>query len=117
MGWQAVNPNAQYIVAGYGTIATSSRGNLETPPINNIDMSASKHFKFGERFQLDFMAQAFNIFNHPQFVTGYVNDIGSFGNTGAVRSIFIPSSANFGKAQDVLSSSPRSMQLALKFSF
>ncbi len=88
MGWQAANPNAQYIVAGYGVVANTGRGNLETPPLNNFDITAAKHLKFGERYQLDFLAQAFNALNHPQFVTGYINDIGSFGNTGAIRSAF-----------------------------
>lgn len=117
VGWQAANPDAQYIVAGYGTIANSSRGNLETPPINNFDMTAAKHFNISERFKVDFMAQAFNLFNHPQFVTGYLNDVAELGATGAVRNMFIPSQSSFDVPRDNFSSSPRTMQLALKFSF
>jgi hypothetical protein len=117
VGWQAVNPNAQYIVAGMGSIATSSRNTLQTPPINNFDVSAAKHFKIGERFRVDFMAQAFNLFNHPQFVTGFINDVASDGVTGAARNFFIPSNAVFDNARQNFSSNPRTMQLALKFSF
>jgi hypothetical protein len=116
-GWVAANPNAQYVVAGYGTLAATSRSNLQTAPLNNIDMTVAKHLKFGERFQFDFLAQAFNVLNHPQFVTGYINDIGSIGDTGAVRNFFIPNSPGFDSKRANFSSSPRGMQLALKLSF
>jgi hypothetical protein len=113
----ANNPNAQYITAGLGAYATSSRNTLETPPINNFDISAAKHFKFGERFQVDFNAAAFNLLNHPEFTTGYLNDIASLGVTGPARSNFIPSSSIFNTPRQNFSSSPRTMQLGLKFSF
>ena len=116
MGWVADNPNAEFIQAGQGSLATSSRGNVRTPPINNFDISAAKHFKFAERYQVDFLAQAFNLFNHPQFVTGYINDIASFGNTGS-RNYLLPASPSFLNARQNFSSNPRTMQLALKFTF
>jgi Carboxypeptidase regulatory-like domain len=116
VGWVANNPNAQYIVAGQGSIATSSRGTLTTPPINNFDISAVKHFKFGERFEFDFLAQAFNLFNHPQFVTGSINDVLSLSNTTS-RNNFLPSQKDFNTPSRNFSSNPRLMQLVLKFSF
>jgi hypothetical protein len=116
-GWVAANPKAQFVVAGYGTVPETGRSNLETAPINNFDMTVAKHLKFGERFKFDFLAQAFNMFNHPQFVTGSVNDVADIGATGAIREDFIPSSANFNQGRAVFSSNPRTMQLALKFSF
>lgn len=67
-----------------------------TPRINNFDISAAKHLKFGERYQLDFLTPAFNLFNHPQFVT-YINDIASFGNTGS-RNYLLPTPSTFLKA-------------------
>lgn len=117
VGWQAVNPNAQYIVAGQGSLANSSRSNLQTPPINNFDITAAKHLKFGERYQVDFLAQAFNMLNHPQFVTGKINDIETFGVTGAARNNFLPASQIFDTPSKNFPSNARSMQLALKFSF
>ena len=116
VAYLANNPNAQYITAGYGAYANSSRTAVQTPPINNFDISAAKHLKFGERFQVDFLAQAYNLFNHPQFVTGYVNDIFPLSNTGS-RSYLIPSESTFLNARQNFSSNPRTMQLALKFSF
>lgn len=117
VAYLANDPNAQYATAGFGAFATSSRSNLQTPPINNFDITAAKHLKFGERYQLDFLAQAFNFLNHPQFVTGYINDILSIGVTGPSRSYFIPANGAFNNAKQNFSSSPRYMQLALKFSF
>ena len=117
VAYQAVNPNAQYITAQLGAFATSSRNTLETPPINNFDISAAKHFKFGERYSIDFLAQAFNMFNHPQFVTGKINDVESDGVTGPARNFFIPNNSVFDNARQNFSSNPRTMQLALKFSF
>ncbi len=117
VAYVANNPNAQYITAQLGALATSSRNTLQTPPINNFDISAAKHFKFGERFQVDFNAAAFNMLNHPEFTTGYLNDIASLGVTGPARSNFIPSNPIFNTPRQNFSSSPRTMQLGLKFSF
>ncbi|HZQ93766.1 MAG TPA: carboxypeptidase regulatory-like domain-containing protein [Candidatus Sulfotelmatobacter sp.] len=117
VAYLADNPSAQYITAGYGAYATSSRSTLQTPPINNFDFAAAKHLSFGERLKLDFVASASNIFNHPQFVTGYINDVASLGVTGPSRDNFIANSTVFNQPRMNFSSSPRTMQLALKFSF
>ncbi len=52
----ALNPNAQYVVAQFGTVATSSRNTLMTPPIDNIDLTVAKHISITERYKVDFMA-------------------------------------------------------------
>jgi hypothetical protein len=116
VAYLATNPNAQYIQAGPGAYATSSRGNFKTPPINNFDMSAIKHFKFGERFGVQFIAQSFNVLNHPQFVTGSINDVLNFSNTSS-RSYFLPGSPIFNNPKQNFPSNARTMQLALKFTF
>jgi hypothetical protein len=117
VAYLASNPNAQFITAGQGAFATSSRGTLSTPPINNFDISAIKRFKFGERYQFEFQAQAFNMLNHPEFVTGLIDDVYNQSGTGSLRNDFIPSDSNFNVPRQNFSSSPRIMQLALKFSF
>lgn len=75
VAYQAVDPSAQCIVAQMLTIATSSRNTLRTPPINNWDITVMKHLAVTERIRLDFMAQAFNLLNHPQWVTGSINNV------------------------------------------
>jgi hypothetical protein len=117
VAYLANNPNARYIIAGYGAYATTSRGNLQTPPTNNFDITAAKHLKFGERYQFDFLAQAFNLLNHPQFITGLINDIRSNGVTGPSRDNFIPNNSTFDQPKLNFPSNARTMQLAMKFSF
>ncbi len=116
VAYLANNPDAQYIRAGYGAYADSSRGAFQTPSINNFDISAIKHFKIGERFAVHFVAQSFNLFNHPQFTTGSINDVLSVSNTGS-RNFFLPTNATFGNASKNFASNARTMQLALKLTF
>jgi hypothetical protein len=117
VAYQAVDPTAQYISAQMGTIATSSRNTLKTPPINNWDITVMKHLAVTERMRVDVMAQAFNLFNHPQWVTGSINNVNSIGDTGAVLNYFTPTSASFNNAKTTFASNARTMQLGLKFSF
>ncbi|HXX23528.1 MAG TPA: TonB-dependent receptor [Terriglobia bacterium] len=44
------------------------RDNIIAPGAWNDDLSLYKHFKFGERFDMRFSADAFNTFNHPNDV-------------------------------------------------
>ncbi len=117
VAYQAVNPNAQYISAQFGTIATSGRNDQQTPPIDNIDMTVAKHIAINERLRVDFLAQAFNVFNHPQWVTGSLNNVNSIGDAGAAQNYFIPTANNFNNAKLNFASNARTMQLALKFDF
>jgi hypothetical protein len=48
----------------YGNVG---RGILYAPGTNQFDLSAVKNFAITERFRLQFRADAFNAFNHPQF--------------------------------------------------
>jgi hypothetical protein len=123
VGYLAVNPNAQYITAGYGALANVGRNTLQLGPINDIDMTAVKRFTVTERFKVEFQAQAFNLFNHPQYVGGLLNDVAPFGATGAVRNALIPGNADgtpspfFNNYSTVLASNARTLQLTLKLFF
>jgi hypothetical protein len=119
VAYQAVNPNAQYIVSNYGTLPFSSRNTLSTPPINNFDMSVSKHIALTERYRVDFLFQALNLLNHPQYTTGSLNDVGgNFGITGqGQRNYFIPNAPNFNNAKQSFASNARVVALGLKFVF
>ena len=109
---------AKYIVAHKGALADTGRSNFETDPINNWDITLVKHIALTERYRFDLMASMLNAFNHPQFVTGSVNQVNSLSVTGqGQRNFFIPNTPNFGDSRASWPSNARTMQLALKFSF
>jgi Carboxypeptidase regulatory-like domain len=84
-----------------GTIGDAPRSICCGPGINNWDMSFMKETNFGERIQMEFRGDIFNIWNHAQFysVDGNVSDAGS----------------TFGQVQHV--HDPRLVQFSLKFRF
>jgi hypothetical protein len=51
-----------------GSIGIESRRNyLNTPGVNNFDMSLQKNVNLTERAHMEFRVDAFNVFNHTQF--------------------------------------------------
>ncbi len=85
----------------------AGRGTLRGPAQQNFDISLFKSFKFKERFNVEFRAEAFNIFNTPQFAVpnAAVDLVGSPGNLPIAGSI----SSTVHDA--------RQLQLALQFKF
>jgi hypothetical protein len=84
-----------------GTIGNAPRSICCGPGINNTDMSISKQTRLGERLQMEFRADIFNVWNHAQFysVDGNIsNQGGTFGQPLHIRD-------------------PRLLQFALKFRF
>jgi hypothetical protein len=84
-----------------GTIGNAPRSICCGPGINNWDMSFSKQTGLGERLNMEFRADIFNVWNHAQFYTvdGNISNIG----------------ATFGQVLHVRD--PRLFQFALKFHF
>ena len=116
VAYVANNPNARYITAGYGAIANGGRNTFPLHPINNIDFSLKKRFNLTERWAFDIGAQMYNIFNHPQWTGGSVNDVGSFGFTGA-RNDLVPSDPLFGNFTQFYSSNSRVVQVFAHITF
>jgi len=83
------------------------RGILRGPAQYNVDFSIFKNFKITERTNLQFRAEAFNLFNTPEFGLPYaaVDTTGSPGSPGLAGSITSTVHA------------PRQLQLALKLTF
>ena len=84
-----------------GTIGNAPRSICCGPGINNWDMSFSKKTRLGERWQMEFRADVFNVWNHAQFysVDGNISNLGgTFGQPLHIRD-------------------PRLSQFALKFRF
>jgi hypothetical protein len=75
VAYVAVNPNAQYIQAGYGARANAGRNTLRTNGWNRTDMVFVKNFRFGEeRYNLQFGAEIGNFFNQR------IHTIGDYGS-------------------------------------
>jgi hypothetical protein len=121
VGYLANNPNAQYITAGYGARANASRNTIQMRPINNWDLSIVKRLTFAERYKFEVGGQFMNLFNHPQFIGGYINTVNpianALGTAPAVRNYLTPDAANFNNPQATFPSNARTMQVFMKFSF
>jgi hypothetical protein len=88
---------------------------VEGPGFRRLDFSVFKDFQLTERFRLQFRAEMFNIFNHPNF------NAPGFGGNGvvAVSGATDYQSANFGEIGSTRDApyDPRQIQFALKFYF
>jgi len=113
-----INPAAFALPAG--EFGTASRNLVSGPGTWQIDMGAGKTFPLPERGRLEFRAEAYNIFNHPQlgqpqvtcdvsssFPAGCPSGFGSIINTVNTVSPVTP----------VGSGTPREMQFALRLEF
>ena len=48
-------------------MGTSALGGLRGPGVVNVDLSVFRNFRAGERFNIQFRAEAFNFANVPHF--------------------------------------------------
>jgi hypothetical protein len=121
VAYQATNPSAQYIVAAQGVYPNAARNTYRLPPTNNIDISLVKRFNITERMSLELIGQASNLFNHPQYIGGWLNDVAPANSTiltsSQVRNFLNPADSTFNRPDLVFPSNPRILQVAVKFSF
>src|SRR5277367_725582 len=106
-----INP-AAFSQPGPGQFGTCAPYQFYGPGIQTWDLSVFKQFKFTERWQLQFRAEFFNAFNHPNFANPNAN---------------IASPASFGKVNNTLApilgtdsggpGDPREIQFGLKLYF
>lgn len=92
---------------------STGRNTFRGPFQVRFDMSLAKQFPIKERFQLRFEADAFNIFNHPDFDTPN-NNVTFFPNFAGPPSI--PPHGSLGVIQHTIGS-PRFLQLGLHLFF
>jgi Carboxypeptidase regulatory-like domain/TonB dependent receptor len=92
---------------------TTGRNSFRGPFQVRFDTSLAKTFLFKERYQLRFEADAFNIFNHPDFDTPN-NNVNFFPNFAGPPSI--PPQGSLGVIQHTIGS-PRFLQLAMHLTF
>jgi hypothetical protein len=117
VGYLANNPSAQYIQAGYGALANVGRSTLQLDPTNDVDLTALKRFNITERFKVELRGSASNLFNHAQYIGGFLNDVGAIGFTGTERNMLLPQNGAFNTPSAVFSSNPRQLTLSLKIFF
>jgi hypothetical protein len=105
-----------------GTFGNMGRNTFRDSAFRNVDFSTTKNFRFGERLSMQFRAEFFNIFNHPNFANPFGGQNGWGHNDPSV-----PGAGGFGcscATPDVAASNPvigsggsRAVQLGLKFIF
>ncbi len=118
VGYLATNPTAQYIQAGPGALATAGRNTLYSNVINNWDFSLLKRVNVTERQSVEFSFNALNIFNHGQYVPGYISDVAPIGYTsGPVNNGIRVTSPTFAQWNQFFSNHPRQVVLTLKYNF
>jgi hypothetical protein len=118
VAYLANNPGAEYIALSKGALANGGRNTVVLPRINDIDMSLIKKFNITERFKFQIAVRSGNIFNHPQYTGGSLNDVAPTGQTSAnVHNALIPSTSTFQQWNQVFSSNPRYAQISAKLTF
>jgi len=102
----------------------NSRNIFRAPFQTRFDVSVFKNFKIGERIALKFQADAFNIFNHPDFdapngnfaLNGCFNPSPCFPVMNQILTPSNPNSQNYGVIAQTVGSN-RFMQLAMHLTF
>ncbi len=113
------NGDSVMIPPPLGQFGNMGRNVFEDTGFKNFDFSLAKNFHFGESKRLQFRAEFFNIFNHPNFANPYGGQNGFGLNDPSVRPFgcgcATPDIAAANPA--VGSGGPRSIQLGAKFVF
>ena len=65
--YQYINPKL-YVANPLGTLGNAGHNSLRGPGFFDIDMAISRSFKLTERLTFDVRGEAFNLFNHPNFM-------------------------------------------------
>jgi hypothetical protein len=102
------NPN-YFVPEPEGQVGDAMRRFFSGPGINNFDMALLKDTQITESTQIQFRAEAFNIFNHAQFTMltpSGGTPAGDIDNTGSTGFGFV-----------TMARDPRIMQIALKLLF
>src|SRR5262249_51224921 len=108
--WNAWFNTAAFVPAPAGTFGNAGRNVVIGPRTNSADFSVMKVMQIAERANLQFRAEFFNIFNHPNFALPNVTvNSSAFGTIASTTDV-----ANTNPLGD---GGPRLLQLALKVVF
>ncbi|MGA2101413.1 MAG: carboxypeptidase regulatory-like domain-containing protein [Candidatus Sulfotelmatobacter sp.] len=101
----ASDPTGNFCTTGFGDLG---RNLYHGPFQQNWDVSFLKHFKIGERQDVRFAADFFNLWNHVNFADPTVTDIEQY--------LANPTSSPFGKIVQT-NGNPRLIQFSLRWAF
>ncbi len=101
----ANDPTGNFCTTGFGDLG---RNIYHGPFQQNWDFSLLKHFKVGERNDIRFAADFFNLWNHTNFANPTVTDIEQY--------LVNPTSSPFGKIVQT-NGNPRLIQFSLRWAF
>jgi hypothetical protein len=107
-----VNP-AAFTPAPAGQQGNEPRNDLPGYGLTQIDFSLGRKFAITDRLNLQFRADAFNLFNHPNFSNPSI----SVGSPSTFLSASMLNQGLGGLSSLFQEGGPRSLQLSLKFSF
>jgi hypothetical protein len=119
-GGRAINPNAFIpVLSGLGHVPRNFARGFGAW---QMDLAVRMEFPIHERLKLQFRAEAFNVFNHPNFGMIDGRCFGTPGMQGCTNPQFGQATATLASSLGVLNSlyqmgGPRSMQFALKLVF
>ena len=105
-GW--INP-AAFAVPAAGTFGDAPRDVARAPGLWQADLGVSKRIALRERYQLQFRAEAFNIFNRAQFGAPNADISAGPGEFGVITQPVNTTPIGTG--------TPRQIQLALRLEF
>jgi hypothetical protein len=109
---QYLNP-AAFSLPGVGQQGSLGRGSIRGPSSKNFDLSVVKNWRMHDRYSLQFRAEMFNAFNHPNF--NGIDPGQSLNNVAGDENFGKPLNPNFGRI--TATRGPREIQFGLKFNF
>jgi hypothetical protein len=108
---QFLNPLA-FTPNALGTYGNLGRNSVRGPHMVNFDAALTRNFKITERYTLKARVDAFNVFNH----TNYVGAISPAGTVTAFQTFFNnENTSTFGRVQSAFD--PRILQFSMKLIF
>ena len=111
-GGRVLNPSA-FSIPSTPRQGTEGRNDIPGFGLTQIDFSLGRKFPISERFQLQFRADAFNVFNHPNFA----NPLADPTFPTSLQSTQMLNQALGGLNPLFQEGGPRSLQLSLKLAF
>ena len=116
---QPAFPNEVFFDNGPGQFGTLARSTINGPLFTELDMSLTKSIRLTEKMRFQIRADAFNVLNHTNFLTGVLTS--GLGLNGTSNTIFNINSPTFGQITDANtiggSGLNRVIQVAGRFEF